>query len=60
MDQFSCDKFNGVDDSYFYESIEPGRKASGSVYFEIPEDAKEIEIEYEPYSWSGKVVFELE
>lgn len=60
VDQFSCDKFNGVDDSYFYESIEPGRKASGSVYFEIPEDAKEIEIEYEPYSWSGKVVFELE
>ena len=60
-DQFSCDEFNDVDDSYFYETIEPSRKASGSVYFEVPEDAKVIEIEYEPYSWSNKkVVFEVE
>lgn len=60
-DKFSCDKFNYVEDSYFYETIEPGRKASGSVYFEIPKDADNIEIEYEPYSlFEQKVVFNID
>lgn len=60
-DKFSCDEFDYMDDSYFYETIEPGRKAIGSVYFEIPKDADNIEIEYEPYSlFEQKVVFNID
>ena len=60
-DKFSCDEFNYVEDSYFYETIEPGRKATGSVYFEIPKDADNIEIEYEPYSFfEEKIIFNID
>ena len=60
-DKFSCDEFSYVDDSYFYETIEPGGKTTGSVYFEIPKDADNIEIEYEPYSlFEEKIVFNIE
>lgn len=60
-DKFSCDEFGYMEDSYFYETIEPGRKAIGSVYFEIPKDADNIEIEYEPYSlFEQKVVFNID
>ena len=60
-DKFSCDEFGYIEDSYFYDSIEPGRKAIGSVYFEIPKDADNIEIEYEPYSlFEQKVVFNID
>ena len=39
-DKFSCDTFSSVEDGYFYASIAKGKKAKGSVYFEIPKDAK--------------------
>ena len=58
-DKFSCDNFYSVEDSYFYESIEPGKKAKGTVYFEIPKDSKNIEIEFDNSSYvDGKIVFE--
>ena len=57
-DQFECDNFIYVEDSYFSESVNSGRKAAGSVYFEVPEDANTIEIEFQPSGWySSKVIF---
>lgn len=47
-DNLSCDVFYYVDDYYFSESLYPGEKISVSVYFEIPEDAKNIDIEFDP------------
>lgn len=60
-DKFSCDTFSSVEDSYFYASIGEGKKAKGSVYFEIPKDAKTIEIEYDGGSYDGsKITFVVE
>lgn len=55
-----CEYFYSVDDysSPTLESISPGRKFSAVVYFEVPKDAKEIELEYESDLWSSdKYVF---
>ena len=39
-------------------TMSPGKKAAGAVYYEVPEDAKEITLEYETYFWSqNKIVF---
>lgn len=39
-------------------SLSPGRKASGIVVFEVPENASEIEVEYETDYWKqDKVIF---
>ena len=60
-DKFSCDTFSSVEDSYFYASIGEGKKAKGSVYFEIPKDAETIEIEYDGSSYDGsKITFVVE
>lgn len=60
-DKFSCDSFYSVAGSYFYETIEKGKKAKGTVYFEIPKDAKEIEIEYNSsYYDDSKIIFEID
>ena len=60
-DKFSCDTFSSVEDSYFYASIGEGKKAKGSVYFEIPKDAETIEIEYDGGSYDGsKITFVVE
>ncbi len=60
-DKFSCDTFSSVEDGYFYASIAKGKKAKGSVYFEIPKDAKKIEIEYDGGSYDGsKITFVVE
>ena len=35
-----------------------GRKATGSVYFEVPQNANSIDVEYETNYWSGnKAIF---
>ena len=60
-DKFSCDSFYSVEDSYFYETIEEGKKARGTVYFEIPKDADSIEIEYDGNSYDdSKITFIVE
>ena len=60
-DKFSCDTFSSVEDSYFYASIGEGKKAKGSIYFEIPKDAETIEIEYDGGSYDGsKITFVVE
>ena len=57
-DKFSCDEFNSLEDSYFYERIEPGSKVKGSVYFEIPRDAENLEIEFSPM-YTQKIIFTI-
>ena len=52
-----------VEQSYFEDdqldvTLSPGKKAKGAVYFEVPEDAKEVTLEYETDFWTeDKVEF---
>lgn len=52
-----------MDAQYFWDdtidaTMSPGKKATGAVYYEVPEDAKEITLEYETNFWSqNKIVF---
>ena len=60
-DKFSCDNFSSVEDGYFYASIGKGKKAKGSIYFEVPNDPDKIEIEYDGGSYDGsKITFVVE
>ena len=55
-----CEEFYGADDyaSPTLESISSGRTFSSVIYFEVPESASEIELEYESDFWSNdKIVF---
>lgn len=39
-------------------TLSAGRKATGSVYFEVPQNANSIDVEYETNYWSGnKAIF---
>lgn len=47
-----------VGDDTLDASISPGKKAKGSVYFEIPVDATEVTVEYETNFWTeNKIIF---
>ena len=52
-----------VDQSYLQDdqlnaTLSPGKKAKGAVYFEIPQNAQSIELNYKTDLWSdGKVIF---
>ena len=62
-DGSKCDDFFYVDDyTSPYNSISPGRKLTDvAVYYQVPENAESIEIEYEANSWTGeKFVFTVE
>lgn len=55
-----CEEFYSVDDysSPTLETVSPNRKLTSIVYYQVPKDAKEIEIEYERNSWtSEKYIF---
>ncbi len=57
-DGYDCEKFWSVEDSAFTSTLSSGKKAKGSVYFEVPTSAKEIKLEYETNAWtSNKAVF---
>lgn len=57
-DGYACEAIYGADGAGFTQTLSSGRKISGSVYFEVPEDATEIEFEYSPNFWtSEKIVF---
>lgn len=45
-DGYSADMYYGGEDT-LASTLSPGRSVSAYLYFEVPEDAKEIEIEYE-------------
>ena len=55
-DGYDCESFWSVDDSSFSSTLSKGKKAKGSVYFEVPKDAKEITLEYELNMWTDKKV----
>lgn len=63
-DGVKCEEFYSVGDysSPTLESISPGRKLiDATVYFEVPKDAKLIELEYEADYWTGeKYIFIVE
>lgn len=55
-DGYACDATYGADDAGFSQTLSAGRKITGSVYFEVPDDATEIELEFSPSFWSSKKV----
>lgn len=60
-DGYACEGTYGADDSGFTQTLSSGRKISGSIYFEVPENVAEIEFEFSPSFWtSEKVVFVYE
>ena len=60
-DGYACEGMYVADDAGFTQTLSSGRKISGSVYFEIPKDATEIEFEYSPSFWSSeKIIFAYE
>lgn len=59
-DGYACDAFYSGDDS-LSATLSAGRTTTGKIYFEVPSDAKEIEIEYETDFWKNekaKLIFE--
>ena len=47
-----------ADDNGLDATLSAGREAEGAVYFEVPEDAESIELEYDINFWqSDKIVF---
>lgn len=57
-DNNKCEQYFGTDDSssLILESISPSRALKGAVYFEVPEDSKNIEIEIEGDFWTNEKV----
>lgn len=45
-DGYDCESFWSVDDSGFSSTLSSGKKAKGSVYFQVPTDATSVTIEY--------------
>ena len=59
-DDKKCDSFYSVEDydNPFLDSISAGRSIEGTVYFEVPSNAKDVELEFENNVWTNdKVVF---
>lgn len=56
-DGVKCEEHYTGDDTLFFDSISSGRKISGYVYFEVPVNAKEIEVEYEASLWTDKKAY---
>jgi RNA polymerase subunit RPABC4/transcription elongation factor Spt4 len=55
-DGYSCDNYWYADS--VSATLSAGRKATGSIYFEVPESAEDIEIEYDVSYWTNeKAVF---
>ena len=52
-DDSVCDEKYGLDsDSFIGASLSSGRKTSGRIYYEVPENAQRIELEYETDFWT--------
>ena len=59
-DGYDCDAFWSVDDAGFSSSLSSGKKTTGSVYFEVPENATDITIEYTNNVWtSDRIAFRV-
>lgn len=60
---FDCYCDNSLYESYFYGednlptvNLSSGRSTEGYIYFEVPENAEKIEVEYEVNFWSDKKI----
>lgn len=59
-DNTKCEQFYAVENykNPFIDVISSGRSVSGTVYFEVPKNAKDIELEFENNVWTeDKVIF---
>lgn len=57
-DGYSCDGYYYADDSGFSQTLSAGRKCTGTVYFEVPVEATDIEFEYDVNFWTSEnIVF---
>lgn len=54
-DGYAADMYYGGDDS-LSATLSPGRATTGCIYFEIPEDAQDIEVEYETNFFTEKKI----
>lgn len=62
---FKCYSDDVASSAYYYgdnglstTTLPSGRKATGNVYFEVPQNANSIDVEYETNYWSGnKAIF---
>lgn len=61
-DNVECDQeFTLDDDDFINTNLSSGRKVSFKAYFEVPQDAESIELEYETNLWtSDKVIIKLQ
>lgn len=68
INSFDCYADNKATESYYsgdeslplLEMLSAGRTTSGYIYFEVPENAENIEVEYEVNAWSDKkAIFEV-
>ena len=68
INSFDCYADNKATESYYsgdetlpiFEMLSAGRTTSGYVYFEVPENAENIEVEYEVNMWTDKkAMFEV-
>lgn len=55
-DGYDCEAFWSVEDSGFSSTLSSGKKAKGSVYFQVPTDATSITIEYTLNSFTSENV----
>jgi len=46
-DDYDCDAFWSVENSSFSTTLSSGKKAKGTVYFQVPQDSQSIVLEYE-------------
>lgn len=59
-DDSKCELYFGSDDSSFaaINTISPGRKVKAAVYYEVPKDAENIELEIDGDFWKNeKIIF---
>lgn len=54
-DGYNADAYYGGDEG-LSATLSPGRSTIGSIYFEVPEDAAEIEVEYDSNLFSDKKI----
>lgn len=60
-DGYACDGAYLEGGGAFSQSLSVGRKITGTIYYEVPENANSIELEYSPNFWtSDKIVFVYE
>ena len=55
-DGYACEMYYGGSDD-LSASLSSGRQTLGYIYFEVPEDAQDIEIEYEPNMFTDRKIY---